>query len=232
MSKIIDQWDKSAKAYTELQECSEFVKSNKAVVRSRFSKMKGEYVLDLGCGYGYYTEYFRHIGAKVVGVDGAAEMIHIAKGKYPDGDYKIADITRKLPFDDDTFHIVFCNQVLMDIEEISPIIAEVKRVLKDGGTFYFSIVHPAFYDSEWQEDDKGYKYAKVTKAYLNAYHFKQTFWGETTHFHRPLSYYLNIVSDNGFILKHVEEPRSYDGVRKNKDLPLFIFVEFIKQTEE
>jgi len=231
MSKAIEQWDKSAKVYAELQECSEFVESNKTVVRSRFPKLHGEYVLDLGCGYGCYTEYFHNIGADIIGVDGSAEMINIAKEKYYNCDYKIVDITQRLPFDSDTFDIVFCNQVLMDIEDIAPIFTDVKRVLKNGGIFYFSIVHPAFYDSEWQVDENGYKYAKTMKAYIDKYIFTNTFWGETTHFHRPLSYYLNLASDNGFILKHIEEPISYDGVRKNKDLPLFIFFEYTKQTE-
>ncbi|MGI6745684.1 MAG: methyltransferase domain-containing protein [Acutalibacteraceae bacterium] len=55
-------------------------------------------------------------------------MINIAKDKYPDCDYKIADITQRLPFDSNTFDIVFCNQVLMDIEDIAPIFAEAKRI--------------------------------------------------------------------------------------------------------
>jgi len=232
MSKAIDQWNKSAKAYAEAQECSEFVQSNKMVVRSHFAKLQGEYILDLGCGYGCYTEYFRNIGADIIGIDGSDEMINIAKGKFTNCDFKTIDITKKLPFDDDTFDIVFCNQVLMDIEDITSVFSEVKRILKSRGIFYFSIVHPAFYDSEWQADENGYRYAKAMKAYIDEYSFTNTFWGETKHFHRPLSYYLNLAFDNGFILKHVEEPKSYDGLSKNQDLPLFIFFEYIKQTEE
>lgn len=232
MNNTVDQWDKSAQAYAESQECSEYVQSNKMVVRSRFPELYGKSVLDLGCGYGCYTEYFRSIGADIIGVDSSVEMIKLAKEKYPECDYKIADITQRLPFDGGTFDIVFCNQVLMDIEDIAPVFSEVKRILKSEGILYFSIVHPAFYDCEWQADENGYQYAKVMKAYIDEYSLLQTFWGETTHFHRPLSNYLNLASDNGFILRHVEEPKSYDGVRKNKDLPLFICFEYTKQTEE
>ena len=52
--------------------------------------------------------------------------------------------------------------------------------------------------------------------------------GKTTHFHRPLSYYLNVACDVGLILVHVEEPITYDGKSKNKDLPLFFFAEYKK----
>lgn len=232
MSDIISQWDKIAELYTQSQERSEFVDSNKKIVFNRFIDMKDKRVLDLGCGYGLFTKYFQDIGADVIGVDGSAEMIKIAKARYSDFTFSIIDITKALPFQNESYDLIFCNQVLMDIENIEPLFKEINRILKFDGIFYFSIVHPAFYDSEWQIDEKGYHYAKTMKAYLDEYSFTQSFWGETTHFHRPLSYYLNLASDNGFVLKHAEEPKSYDGVRKNKDLPLFMFFEYTKQAED
>lgn len=228
MNDIISQWDNAAELYTQSQEISEFVESNKSVVFGRFNNMKGKRVLDLGCGYGLFTEYFRNIGADIIGIDGSKEMIRIAKERYPDCSFDIADIIKILPFENDSFDLVFCNQVLMDIENIEPVFMEVKRILKHDGIFYYSIVHPAFYDCHWLKNKKGYKYAKSIQSYIKPYQLKNEFWGETTHFHRPLSYYLNISAENGFILKHIEEPVSYDGINKNADLPLFLFVEYIK----
>lgn len=100
-------------------------------------------------------------------------------------------------------------------------------MLKHGGIFYFSIVHPAFYDTEWIKDNNGYCYAKKIERYLNFYNFENNFWGKTLHFHRPFSYYLNLLSKHEFVLKHIEEPKSYDGAHKNADLPLF-FAEYQK----
>ena len=40
-------------------------------------------LLDLGCGYGYYTHYFDEAGAHAIGVDGAEAMIQIARKRYP-----------------------------------------------------------------------------------------------------------------------------------------------------
>lgn len=54
------------------------------------------------------------------------------------------------------------------------------------------------------------------------------FYGETNHFYRPLSYYLNIAAKNGFILKEVREPVLYNEKNKNSDLPLFFFAEYSK----
>lgn len=228
MKDIINQWNSAASKYTEDQEHSEFVESNKRVVRGRFEHFNGEKVLDLGCGYGFYTDYFRSIGANVIGIDGSEKMIEIAQDRYPITEFLVMDITSPLAFENNQFDVIFSNQVLMDIENIDFVFSECKRLLKRGGVLYYSIVHPAFYDGHWLKDAKGYKYAKVIEKYIEPYQLTNTFWGETEHFHRPLSYYLNAAAKNGFILKQACEPISYDGINKNSDLPLFFFAEYIK----
>ena len=228
MKDIVNQWDRAALKYTEDQEHSEFAESNKKVVESRFKHFNGEKVLDLGCGYGFFTDYFRSIGANAIGVDGSEKMIEIAKERYPVTEFAVMDITTPFAFENNQFDVVFCNQVLMDIENIDFVFSECRRILKTGGILYYSIVHPAFYDSYWQKDENGYRYAKVMDKYIAPYQFTQEFWGKTEHFHRPLSYYLNIAAKNGFSLKHTCEPVSYDGINKNSDLPLFFFAEYTK----
>lgn len=83
---------------------------------SRFTHFSGEKILDMGCGYGFYTDYFRSIGADVMGIDGSEQMIRIAQKRYPLTSFSIMDITTPLSFQNDQFDIVFSNQVLMDIE--------------------------------------------------------------------------------------------------------------------
>ena len=88
--------------------------------------------------------------------------------------------------------------------------------------------HAAFYDGHWLKDSNGYMYAKSVEKYIGSYQFSNEFWGETKHFHRPLSYYLNVAAKYGFVLKQAYEPVSYDGKSKNNDLPLFFFAEYVK----
>jgi 2-polyprenyl-3-methyl-5-hydroxy-6-metoxy-1,4-benzoquinol methylase len=222
---VIGQWNDAAASYAEEQERSAFAEANRSIVKTRFEKLCGEKVLDLGCGYGSYTNYFRSIGGCATGVDGASSMVGLAKDKYPESAFEVVNITEKLPFDDDSFDIVFCNQVLMDIEHVERVLADVARVLKPGGIFYFSIVHPAFYNGEWVEGNPS---GKLITSYITPGITENHFWGETTHFHRPLSFYLNACSDAGLSLVHTEEPRAYDGVSKNEDIPLFFFAEYRK----
>ena len=63
----LNQWDLAANHYQEDQEQSDLVKSNRQVVFNWFSALNGEKVLDLGCGYGFYTNYFSQIGGETVG---------------------------------------------------------------------------------------------------------------------------------------------------------------------
>lgn len=103
--------------------------------------------LDLGCGDGILTDIlFNRIGKRptLVGVDpdvletDAAqsydfyERIHTCGG---------ADIPEK----DATFDFVFSNSVLEHIPDLEPVIAEVGRVLKPGGKFYFTVPCPGFH---------------------------------------------------------------------------------------
>lgn len=228
METIVEQWNDAAARYTQEQEASEFVEGNKHVVQTRFDHFDGEKLLDLGCGYGFFTDYFRTVGADAIGVDGSTKMIEIARDRYPAAAFAVMDITKPLAFADDTFDVVFCNQVLMDIEDVAFVFSECNRILKTGGILYYAIVHPAFYDCHWLQDENGYRYAKTMDRYISPYSLTQAFWGKTQHFHRSLSYYLNTAASNGFILKETWEPVSYDGVHKNSDLPLFFFAEYVK----
>ncbi|MBR6185990.1 MAG: class I SAM-dependent methyltransferase [Clostridia bacterium] len=228
MHDILKQWEQAAGQFAADQEGSEYADANKSVVRHRFQRFNGESVLDLGCGYGYYTDYFDGIGARTVGIDGAEAMIRIARERYPNSAFALADLADPLPFEDASFDLIFCNQVLMDVEGIEDIFHECRRVLKNRGILYYSIVHPAFYSGSWLTDENGRKYAKAVSRYLRPYVFQNHFGGETAHFHRPLSAYLNAAANAGFHLVRAQEPRSYDGVVKNDDLPLFFFAEYEK----
>lgn len=224
----LEQWDEAAERYAYEQERSAFAEGNKRIVMERFRELKGKSLLDLGCGYGWYTAYFRAIGAKAIGCDGSGKMIELAKSKYPNGTFDRVDLLDQLPYADQSFDVVFCNQVLMDLDPIFGVVGEVGRVLRPKGIFYMSIVHPAFFDSRWEEDGLGFCRTKTMERYLSHYSLENSFWGRTKQYHRTVGYYINTIIDAGFRLLHMEEPQAYDGVRKTKEFPLFLFLEFEK----
>jgi SAM-dependent methyltransferase len=193
----------------------------------RFSDLSGLEVLDVGCGYGVYTDDFRRAGAWVTGCDGSPAMLKRARMLYPDCSFELVDLLGPLPYDDGRFDLVFCNQVLMDLPDITGLFREFERVVKAAGTLYFAIVHPASYPGEWIKDESGVNAAKQVRDYGRVYQIEHSFCGGTSHFHRPVSYYLNLAAENGFRLVRMEEP--CDPSENDAGMPLFLFAEFQKQ---
>jgi len=97
--------------------------------------LKNKKVLDIGCGIGRFTKFLQSRGAEVTGVDICQEMID------QNTECKtICTSLDKLPFDDNSFDIIFSVWTLqyMNELELSVISKEISRVLKPGG-FVFII---------------------------------------------------------------------------------------------
>ena len=110
----------------------------------------GQRVLDIACGQGRMSRYLARLGADVVGVDVSAAMLDKARATGSENiAYVRADITRHptwwdgRPFDGCT-----CELALMDIDDLASTLSTVTTVLRPGGWFVASIVHPCFPGSE------------------------------------------------------------------------------------
>lgn len=232
MKSTISQWNEASLRYSEDQQSSRFAAANRKAVEQRFSKVQGLDILDLGCGDGWYSGMLAAKGALVMGCDGSQAMLDLARRNHPERRFILQDITKPLEIPANSFDIVLCNQVLMDIDPFETAIDEAARTLKPGGTLWFSIVHPAFYDGEWQAKEQGVKDRVIIRRYLSEYSFENNFWGETRHYHRPLCRYLNAAAKAGLVLVNISEPEAYDGVNKTKEIPLFIYAEFQKPAQQ
>lgn len=225
MNSVLDQWNQAADAYWEEENRSQNVRQNRAIVEARFPDLSGWEVLDVGCGCGDYTDYFRRAGAHVIGCDGAPAMLELARKQFPEGTYELVNLLDRLPYKDGRFDLVFCNMVLMDLPELDELFGEFARVLKKGGTLYFSIVHPSGYPGEWVVDGQGIRIAKCVRNSGEIYQYTHQFCGGTTQFHRPVSFYFNLAAENGFRLVHMEEP-IFNDEKGRAGIPLFLFAEF------
>lgn len=105
--------------------------------------------LDLGCGDGILTDIlFDRIGCKpnLVGIDPDPEEIDAARSyDFYERLHMVGGDA--IPETDGTFDYVLSNSVLEHIPDLEPVIAEVSRVLKPGGTFYFTVPGPGFHEN-------------------------------------------------------------------------------------
>jgi 2-polyprenyl-3-methyl-5-hydroxy-6-metoxy-1,4-benzoquinol methylase len=95
----------------------------------RLKKVK---FLDVGCGLGYSSKEASVKGAKVTGIDIGNKLIEKSKIKVPKAKFIVASAS-KLPFNNDTFDIVLCTEVIEHVNNQKKTIEEILRVLKNGG---------------------------------------------------------------------------------------------------
>ncbi len=98
----------------------------------------GMTILELGCGTGYFSRELAQRGANVVSVDVSPELLEIAEANFTAENvrYEIQDACA-LSHPDACFDSVVGSSILhhLDIKEA---VAEIYRVLKQGGTIYFT----------------------------------------------------------------------------------------------
>jgi SAM-dependent methyltransferase len=99
----------------------------------------GRRVLDAGCGVGYGTNLLAEAGAsEAIGVDIAEAVVEAASATARAGaSFRTADV-RDLPFEDDSFGLVTCFEVIEHVEERDAVIGELARVLSPDGVLVIS----------------------------------------------------------------------------------------------
>lgn len=105
--------------------------------------------LDLGCGDGILTDIlFERMGKKprLVGID--PDPLETDAARKYDFYERIHTVGGDaIPEEDATFDYVISNSVLEHIPDLEPVIKEVGRVLKPGGTFFYTVPCPTFRDN-------------------------------------------------------------------------------------
>ncbi len=101
-------------------------------------------VLDVGCAGGFLTEELARRGARVSGIDPAADAVAAARAHAArEGltvDYRVG-IGESLPWPDDQFDVVTCVDVLEHVGDVDKALSEAARVLRPGGWFLFDTIN-------------------------------------------------------------------------------------------
>lgn len=213
------------------------------------SPKKGEQVIDVACGQGFFAHEIKRLGGDVVGVDIAPELIALAQKSDPGGDYCVGSAEELTGFPDNSYDAALCILALQNIRDSSRAFAAVARVLKDGGRFIIVLNHPCFRiprRSGWEFDEKSAIQFRRIDGYLSEAMIEidmepgKSGKGEKTiSFHRPLQLYFKQLANNGFCVRRLEEwesnkesnvgPRKAAEDRARKEIPLFMAIEAVKE---
>ena len=101
------------------------------LVRKRLTA--GSHVLDIGCGRGGLVEQLDHPLNQMVGVDPDWQSLSEHRLELP----RVVALTESLPLAADQFDLVYASWVLEHVGDPLADLANIKRVLKPGGSFVF-----------------------------------------------------------------------------------------------
>ncbi len=191
---------------------------------------RGERILDLACGQGFFSYALASCGAHVTGTDISPELIALAKQHTPTVGRKQGEAPKKMSVQ---FAVASANQqtpvatasmdralivlAIQNIEDVKGTFWEVHRALKPDGTLHVVLNHPAFRvpkGSSWEWDKNGMQYRRVDKYLLETRVKIQMKPGDdpgltTVSFHRPLQFYVKTLVNSGFVITNLEEWTSH-----------------------
>jgi SAM-dependent methyltransferase len=171
----------------------------------------GKDVLEVGSGAGQCSRWVRVHGGRSVGLDLSARQLQHSRRL--DGETGIVvpsvlGTATALPFDDDSFDVVFCSfGALQFVADIDTAVGETARVLRRGGRFAFSVTHP----TRWSFPDDPAE-AGLTAA--------SSYWDRTPYVevddatgrvsyvehHRTLGDWVALLAGTGFRIVALLEP--------------------------
>ncbi len=202
--------------------------------------VRGLSILDLGCGEGGYARKLAKEGAKVTAIDCSDMAIDYAITAAEEEKLAIAHLVRNsndlYEIKDQSYDIVLCAMMMMDVEDLDGTLKEIKRVLKKDGKVFVSILHPCFkppIEHHWVKEN-GIPQV-VVKDYFNPTQWDGNIAGieqPVIYRHKTLSDYVKVFAKNGFYISDMNEPIPTEEQRAKSEriewltrIPMYLFVE-------
>lgn len=163
-------------------------------------------VLDLGCGAGHYAAELLTLGAaQVVGVEGSETLLRVAQERLGDGaTLHQHDLEEPLAFlGDQSFDLAVMALVYHHIDARGQLLAEIRRILRPGGTLLVSTTHPT---SDWTYFGDSYFAGERVELPIGG-GFAISYWRMT------LEQFLGELLGAGFVLEGLVEPQATEEAR-------------------
>ncbi|MGO9435766.1 MAG: class I SAM-dependent methyltransferase [Terracidiphilus sp.] len=188
--------------------------------------VRGLFGIDIGCGEGAETRKLARLGAHMQAIDVAPTLIRHAEATEKAAPlgilYQVAN-GMDLPFAGGTFDFATAFMSLMDMPDHGLALKESARVLRPGGFFQFSIIHPCFAPPHRRvlRDGQGKvvgleigRYFEPMNGQINEWMFSavpakergRTKPFRAPMFHRTLSSWVDLICAAGLSIEKFGEP--------------------------
>lgn len=203
---------------------------------------KTDSLLDLACGQGILAKNI-HPDVEYQGVDLSSDLIRFAKSedKNLKHKYLVADAAKELFFENKKFTKAAIILALQNIRYPIGVIKNAAKFLEVNGEFVIVLNHPCFRiprHSFWDIDREKNVQSRKMDSYMTEMEVpilanpgKGNLSEKTWTFHKPLSAYTEILTNNGFVITKIEEwvsdkkstgPMARMEDRSRKEFPMFM----------
>ncbi|KAI3331727.1 methyltransferase domain protein [Xylariaceae sp. AK1471] len=175
-------------------------------LRAILPNLKGARVLDLGCGFGWFSRFARSEGAaRVQGIDLSVKMLAKARSMTSDDAiaYEEADL-EDLTLAEAEYDVVFSALTLHYLANLPRLISEISKSLKPGGRLVFSVEHPLFTAPTTPnltvDQETGRKMWQIDAYQREGLRMRTWFVEGVRKQHRTIGTYVNLLLSSGFRL--------------------------------
>jgi ubiquinone/menaquinone biosynthesis C-methylase UbiE len=239
--EVRSAWDHLAGFWDEQMRAGETWQGHliQPVVEQLLALRPQERVLDIACGTGEFARRMTEVGARVLASDFSEGMLERARAHGGDVEYARVDAVDEQALlalgDEASFDAIVCNMAIMDMESIEPMVAAASRLLRVGGRFVFSTLHPAFNSGNVRptvELDLAGDVAEIYSVKVSLYGQPSIGKGvavrgqpvQQYYFHRPLWTILRPFFERAFVLDALEEPLVRPE-HANAGMPDYVYTE-------
>ena len=241
-AKTIDAWCESGWEWGKAISHEEFnaaqngqwdvlLTPTKYVPHEWFGELKGKEVLGLASGGGQQIPIFSALGAKCTVLDYSGNQCESERMVAKREGYTVnviqADMTKRLPFEDEAFDLIFHPVSNCYVEDVKPIFKECYRVLKKGGILLCGLNNGFAYIFDETETNMKYRLPfnplKDPVAYEDSI---KNDWGIA--FSHTLEEQIGGQLKAGFTLTDLYEDTSKYGVLHDYNVPTFLATRAVK----
>lgn len=208
-----------------------YLTPTKIVPHEWFGNLKGKKVLGLASGGGQQMPIFTALGAECTVLDYSEAQCNSEKLVAEREGYQIeilrSDMTKPLPFPDESFDLIFHPVSNCYVEEVEPIFRECYRILKKGGIFLggYDLGINYLFDEGETEAKYALPFNPLKDPALYELSIKND-WG--IQFSHTLEEQIGGQLKAGFILTHLYEDTNGSGRLHELNVPAFIATRCIK----
>lgn len=179
-------------------------------LRALLPAMGGARVVDLGCGFGWFSRWADDHGASsVLGVDVSTKMLGRARADTtaPTVEYRCPDLDL-LDLDRDSADVVFSSPTLHYVHDLDRLLTTIGDALVPGGSLVVSVEHPVYSAPtmrDFESRDNGDRIRPLDNYLVERERVTNWSVDGVVKEHRTIASHVNRVIDAGLALERVVE---------------------------